>query len=162
MGVKISKRYSSYKSQPNVFKLVLNFLPNGPHKIALGIFQIWGFWILMIFFQTFKLTIVAYGEIKSSIIWTNERFVEQNGAKFGIRGYSNSTYIGYLCLCSVQCPFGVIQCICDFPKNTIKKKTTLLLLQITAEIYQLLLNYLLNGPHKTTFGIFETLKIEKF
>ncbi len=32
MGVKISKRYSCYKSQPKVFKLFLNFLPNGPHK----------------------------------------------------------------------------------------------------------------------------------
>ncbi len=32
MGVKISKRYSSYKSQPKVLKLVLNFPPNGPHK----------------------------------------------------------------------------------------------------------------------------------
>ncbi len=36
MGVKISKRYSSSKSQPNVFKLFLNFLPNGPHKLRLG------------------------------------------------------------------------------------------------------------------------------
>ena len=31
MGAKISKRYSSYKSQPKVLKLVLNFPPNGPH-----------------------------------------------------------------------------------------------------------------------------------
>ena len=30
MGVQISKCYSSYKSQPNVYKLVLNFPPNGP------------------------------------------------------------------------------------------------------------------------------------
>ena len=40
MEVKLSKRYSSYKSQPKGFKLVLNFLPNGPHKITLGIFEI--------------------------------------------------------------------------------------------------------------------------
>ena len=39
MGAKISKRYSSYKSQPKVFTLFLNFLPNGPHKIAFGIFE---------------------------------------------------------------------------------------------------------------------------
>ncbi len=36
MGVKISKRYSSYKLQPRVFKLFLNFLPNGPHKSSFG------------------------------------------------------------------------------------------------------------------------------
>ncbi len=40
MGAKISKRYSSYKSQPKVFTLFLNFLPNGPHKSMFGIFEI--------------------------------------------------------------------------------------------------------------------------
>ncbi len=40
MGAKISKCYSSYKSQPKVFKLFLNFLPNGPHKTMFGIFEI--------------------------------------------------------------------------------------------------------------------------
>ena len=32
MGAKISKRYSSYKSQPKVFNLFPNFLRSGPHK----------------------------------------------------------------------------------------------------------------------------------
>ncbi len=32
MGVKISIRYSYYKSYEKVFKPFLNFLPNGPHK----------------------------------------------------------------------------------------------------------------------------------
>ncbi len=40
MGVKSLKRYSSYKSQPKVCKLFLNFLPNGPHKTTFGIFEI--------------------------------------------------------------------------------------------------------------------------
>ncbi len=40
MGAKISKHYSSYKSQPKVFKLFLNFLPNGPHQTMFGIFEI--------------------------------------------------------------------------------------------------------------------------
>ncbi len=40
MGAKISKRYSSYKSQPKGFKLFLNFLPNGPHKSMFGICEI--------------------------------------------------------------------------------------------------------------------------
>ncbi len=40
MGATISKRYSSYKLQPNAFKLLLNFLPNGPHKTTFGIFEI--------------------------------------------------------------------------------------------------------------------------
>ncbi len=43
VGVKISKRYFSYKSQPKVFKPVLNFPPNGPHKITFGIFL--KFWV---------------------------------------------------------------------------------------------------------------------
>ena len=47
---KISKRYSSYKPQPKAFKLFLNFLPNGPHKTTLGMFEILKIEILMIFF----------------------------------------------------------------------------------------------------------------
>ncbi len=34
MGTEISKRYSGYKSQPKVFKL-LYFFPNGPHETTL-------------------------------------------------------------------------------------------------------------------------------
>ncbi len=40
MGAKISKRYSSYKSQPKVSKLFLIFLPNASHKTTFGIFDI--------------------------------------------------------------------------------------------------------------------------
>ncbi len=40
MGAKISKRYSSYKLQPKVLKLFLNFPPYGPHKSMFGIFEI--------------------------------------------------------------------------------------------------------------------------
>ena len=53
MGVKISTRYSSYKSQLKVFKLLLNFLPNGPHKITFEIFEILKIEMLMIFFFVF-------------------------------------------------------------------------------------------------------------
>ena len=34
MGAEMSKRYSSYKSQPKDFKLLLKFLLNGHHKIT--------------------------------------------------------------------------------------------------------------------------------
>ena len=48
MGAKISKRSSSYKSQPKVFKLFLNFLPNGPNNYACD-FEILKIEILMNF-----------------------------------------------------------------------------------------------------------------
>ena len=48
MGAKISKHYS-YKSQLKIFKLVLNFFPNGPHKTTFGIFKILKIDILTIF-----------------------------------------------------------------------------------------------------------------
>ncbi len=51
LGAKISKRYSSYKSQPKVFKLFLNFLPNGPHKSMFGISEIWKIEILTNFIR---------------------------------------------------------------------------------------------------------------
>ncbi len=51
MGVKISKYYYAYKSQPKAFKLVRNFLPNGPHKTTFGIFEILKIEILMNFIR---------------------------------------------------------------------------------------------------------------
>ena len=39
---------------------------------------------------------------------------------------------------------------------------TLLLLQIAAESFHTFHEFLPHGPHKTTFGIFEILKIELF
>ncbi len=45
MGAKITKRFSSYKSETNVLKLVLNFSPNGPHKTTFGVFEIFFFWV---------------------------------------------------------------------------------------------------------------------
>ncbi len=62
MGAKISKRDFSYKSQPKVLKLVLNFPPNGPHKTILGFLKVFSF--LTICFENSKITIVAYGETK--------------------------------------------------------------------------------------------------
>ena len=41
MSKKISKRHPSYTLQPKVFKLFLNFPPNGSHKTTSGIFEIW-------------------------------------------------------------------------------------------------------------------------
>ncbi len=102
MGAKISKRYSSYKLQPNVFKLFLNFLPNCPHKTTFGIFEILKIEILMIFFS-FSLT-------------------------------------------------------CDPMGVKISKRYSSYKSQLKA--FKLFLNFLPNGPHKTTFGIFEILKIE--
>ncbi len=49
MGDKISKWYLSYKSQPNVSKLLLDFLPKSPHETTFGIFDIFKIETLMIF-----------------------------------------------------------------------------------------------------------------
>ncbi len=54
MGAKISEHYSSYKSQPKVLKLSLNFLANGPHKTAFGIFEILKIEILTNFNEHFE------------------------------------------------------------------------------------------------------------
>ena len=61
------------KSQPNVLKLALNFPRNGSHKTAFGVFDILSFWFLMIFFfESSKVTIVTYGEIKNLNYLENE------------------------------------------------------------------------------------------
>ncbi len=61
MGAKISKRYSSYKLQPEVLKLVLNFSPNGPHKTTFKRFGNFEFPIFNDFSsKNIKFTIIAY------------------------------------------------------------------------------------------------------
>ncbi len=68
-GSNNSKFNSFYKSQP-VFKLVLNFPSNGPHKTTFGIFELLSFQFLTSFSENFKFTIVAYMEkLETSIIW---------------------------------------------------------------------------------------------
>ena len=66
MGVQISKRYSSYKSQPNDFKLALNFPPNGPPKNAFGIFEILSF---DFFSKISNSPLQPMEKSKTSIIW---------------------------------------------------------------------------------------------
>ncbi len=138
-----AKRYSSYKSHPEVIKLFLKFLPNGPHKTAFGSFEILKIEILMILFfvfanmgpngsENFKTLLLqsatesfqtfpefssgphkpTFGifeilslrfftiffrkfQIHHCSLWRNQKpqlsgervIVEQNGVKFGTRGY---------------------------------------------------------------------------
>ncbi len=89
MGAKISKRYSSYKSQSDVFKLFLNFRPNGPHKTTFGSLKFWKLKFYWFFFFFFRF----------SLTWDPK--TEWNLAFVG----SSSTYMGYLWPCSVQCHF---------------------------------------------------------
>ncbi len=86
MGAKISKRYS-YKLQPKVLKLVLNFPPNGPHQTTFGNFEILSFWVfLTTIFRKFQTHHYC-------ALWRNQKpqfsgkraIVEQNGVKFGTR-----------------------------------------------------------------------------
>ncbi len=87
MGPNGSKNFEtlrySYKSQPKLLKLILNFPNNGPHKITLKIFEVLSFRFLMIFFRKFQ--------IRHCSLWKNQKpqlsgkraIVEQSGVKFG-------------------------------------------------------------------------------
>ncbi len=87
MRANISKAYTTYKLQPKVLKLVLNFPPNGPPNTMFGSFDILSFRFLAIFFfKNFKFTIVAYGKIKKPPLSGKRAIVEQRGVKFGTRG----------------------------------------------------------------------------
>ncbi len=56
-GSQILKRYSSYKLQPKVFKLVQIFPPNGPHKTSLGYLKFWVSDFLRFFFRKFQISL---------------------------------------------------------------------------------------------------------
>ncbi len=65
MKVKISKRYSSYTSQPKVSKLLLNFPPNDPHKTTLGMFGTLSFRFIRLFFKKIH--------IHHCTLWRNQK-----------------------------------------------------------------------------------------
>ncbi len=66
-GAKISKGWSSYKLQPKVFKLVMNFPPNSPHKTTLGYFE---FPIFSDFFsKILSSPLYPMEKLKTSSIW---------------------------------------------------------------------------------------------
>ena len=78
MGVEIAKRHSSYKLQPNFFKLILKFPVNGPRKATLGIFENLRVRFLTIFLRKFQ--------IHHYTLWRSKKqraIVEGNGVKFG-------------------------------------------------------------------------------
>ncbi len=82
IGAKISKRYSSYKSQPKAFKHFLNFLPNGPHKITFGIFEILSYWFL---FRKFQIHHCTLWRNRNPQLSGKQAIVEQNRVKLGTR-----------------------------------------------------------------------------
>ncbi len=70
MGAKISKRYSSFKSLLNYYKLVLNFVHSGPHKSTFLSF--WNFEFPI--YDHFKFTDAPYYEkSKNQNYMENER-----------------------------------------------------------------------------------------
>ena len=92
MGVKVSKHYSSYKSQS--FHTVLNFPSNCQHKTTLGTFATLRFRFLRIIFSKISNSPLYHTEKpKTSIIWK----ISDRGAKrseFGASMQYSNIYIG--------------------------------------------------------------------
>ncbi len=87
-GSEISKRYS-YKSQTNVFKLVLKFLSNGPHKTTFEILEILSFqyvFLRICFSKTANSPLLRLWRYQKPQLSGKRATVEQNGVKFGTRG----------------------------------------------------------------------------
>ena len=86
IGAKISKCYSSYKSQPKVFKLVPNFPPYGPHKTTFGIFEILSFWFLTNFIWKFQIHHCSLRRNQKPQLSGQRATIEKNGVIFGTHG----------------------------------------------------------------------------
>ena len=69
-----------------MLKLVLNFPPNGPHKITLGIFEILSLRVLLIFFRKFQIHHCSLWRNAKAQLSGKRAIAEQNGVKFGTRG----------------------------------------------------------------------------
>ena len=71
MGPNGSENFKTLLPQiaAKVFKIVLNFPPNGPHKKTTGGGDFEFRFSTIFFSDNFKFIIVAYGEIKTSFIW---------------------------------------------------------------------------------------------
>ncbi len=85
MGVKISKSYSAYILQSNVFKLVLTFPPNGDHKKCVGVFGNFEFPTFNDSFRIFQLHHRSLRKNQKPQIFGKRAVVEQNGLTFGTR-----------------------------------------------------------------------------
>ena len=114
MGLKNSKSYSN-KSPPKVFKLVLNFPPNGPHKRFF-------FFFFFFFFLKFSNSPLYPMEKAKTHLSGKQATVERNGVEFGTRG----EFATFACTFAwiVECYFGAIRCTCNISENTISKNTT--------------------------------------
>ncbi len=77
MGAIISKRYSSYKSQPKVFKLLLKFLLSSPHKS-----NVLGFWNFKFttfnFFSSFSWVLMGVKNLQNSAPPSNQYLILWN------------------------------------------------------------------------------------
>ncbi len=115
MEVKISKSYSSYKSQLKVFTF-LNFPPNSPHQTTFE------FQIFSDFFRTFQfLPCTIYGETKFLSYMGKGQLCSKPD-------WNLWTYMGDLWPCNVLWSFGVILVHLLFSENTIFKMNAVLLL----------------------------------
>ncbi len=122
--MKLSKRYASYKSQANVSKLVLNIPPNCPRKSTFGLFDVFSFPFLTIFFENFKFIIIPTEKAKkNSIIWKKRNHRAKRSEILESRVVVQNIY-GTFGLVVFQVILGVFRCTCDFAENTISKKAT--------------------------------------
>ncbi len=96
MGVKISKRYSWYKSKRYVFKLVLNVSPMARSKLPWGFLK-FEFPLFTFFSKISNHYLYPMEKAKTSIIFKTtetERTLVLSG--------SNYTYMGYIWPCIFQ------------------------------------------------------------
>ncbi len=69
MGVKVSKRYSLYKSQPNSFKFVLDFLAIVLTKLRWEVLKIFSFRFFTILFSKISNSpFYRMGKLKTSVV----------------------------------------------------------------------------------------------
>ena len=70
--MKILKHNPPTKPKPKVFKLVLNFLLNGPHKTVSEIFKLSSFRFVTFIFENYKFAIISFRETQNLHYLQNE------------------------------------------------------------------------------------------
>ncbi len=148
---KISQCYSSYKSYLKLFKSSLNFCPYCPHKISDFAF------LALLDYISRKPKILHCPSVHVSIISLPNMQISFN---FSVNLLPLGHMLGQFLKKKTSLRFFFFVFVNMWPDGCKNFKMLLLGNKPQPKVFKCLLNFLLNGAHKTTFQIFKILKIE--
>ncbi len=155
------------KSQPKFIQLLMNYLLNGLHETAFGIWENLEIDIL----TNFQLSLTISAELEIEICPSSFRplsvrvaIIPEPNARISFKfslllpmGHTLRHFFYFLNIFFIFYEYFSISLTWNPMGATVSKRYSY---KSQPKVFKLFLNFLCNGPHKTTFGMLEILKIE--